>query len=141
MSAEVFLPEKGQAIIDAFYGTEGIVLNNKINVRYDGPDTMLHTYEAEDGVLIHILEIDFVSGLAGVCEILHFMLGRNVELLELKKPASNFKDTAPYKHAITYQIPSNPDNVLIHAYPKGITSDFYFCFVVLGHPTDKVTLL
>lgn len=137
----VLNPASAQKILDYFKGTESIELNMKVNVRYDGPDTMLHTYESDNGKFVHILEIDYVSGLKHVNGIISRMLGRKPVFYKLKHPAKRFEDTTPYKSATVYKMPEGVDELLQYAHSGGLSWDAYFSFVFEGSAEDMVRLV
>lgn len=140
-SREVILSEKAQEFIKKFRGTEGLELNMKINVRYDGPSTILHTYDTEGNHdLIHILERDFVQSMTEVRAVVKEFLGYVPKFYEVKNPIQNFQDTQPYKSASVYKLPENSKELLKYAYPSSITAEYLFGFVIAGKPDDKINI-
>lgn len=136
---EVITAEIAQKLLTRFKNTENVKLVIKTNVRYDGPDTQLHTYQAETG-FIHILEIDFIQSMQGIGNLVKDMLGRKVEFHEVKKPFTNIEDTGPYRSAQLYKIPKDVDQIKKYAHLGGLESDIFFSFLIAGRDTEKVNL-
>ena len=137
---EVIYAEKAAAFIKCFKGTSDMEVGMKVNIRYDGPDTILHTYDLEDGRLLNILEIDFVQSIEDMRYRIELFLGYEPEFYEVKNPIKKFEAAAPYKHAKIYKLPKNPGQILKYGYPSMVTSDYLFGFIFLGKPSDKISL-